>query len=338
MIALPWELSLYFPIVFMMLVSLLYTPDLSGGVDKTIRFVIINGIAIVAPFAVLDSPARFKRFFLTLLAAGVIASLMSLSMLGGKERLTVPGGDTIQLGHDAALGIALLWFGLMPRQKLLLRLISYSAIAVMLVAMLGSGSRGPFLGFVACILLSVWFCRRVGFSPSQLIFDFGALVLLGTLLLPFVTLPKASLDYLAQLEYVHSASAFLGPRAALLNKGVQLTLEHPLSGVGINGFPILFTGVGNWPHSIPLELSSELGILAALAFICLQITALRSALKQFFLANERWRTIANLILCSMLIEAISMLNTGNVNDNRQLWVCLSLPFVLRRLRAAECEV
>jgi O-Antigen ligase len=337
-IPLPWELSLYLPIVLMMLLSLLYTPNLSGGLEKTARFVIINGVSILAPFAVLDSPAKFKRFFMTLLAAGFIASLTSLNMLGGHERLTTPGGDTIQLGHDAALGIAILWFGLLPGQKIPIRIGLYAALGVMLVAMLGSGSRGPFIGLAACILLSVWYRRRIGFRSRQLIFDFGALVILGALLLTVVSIPQESLAYLARLGDVQSATAFLGPRAALSRKGWQLTLEHPLRGVGIDGFPVLFTGIGNWPHSIPIELSSELGVGAALSFICLQLVSLRTSLKEFFLADERWRSTASLVLCFMVTEAISMLNTGNVNDNRELWACLSLPFVLRYLRKAEPDL
>jgi len=334
-IPLPWELSLYVPIVLMMLLSLLYTPDLSGGLEKTARFVVINGVSILAPFAILDSPLKFKRFFMTLLTAGLIASLTSLNMLGGHERLTTPGGDTIQLGHDAALGIAILWFGLLPGQKVPVRVGLYAALGVMLVAMLGSGSRGPFIGLAGCILLSVWYRRRVGFRSGQLIFDFGALVILGALLLTVVSIPQESLAYLARLGDVQSATAFLGPRAALLRKGWQLTVEHPLAGVGIDGFPVLFTGIGNWPHSIPVELSSELGIGAAVSFLALQLVSLRTALKEFFMADERWRLTASLVLCFMVMEAISMLNTGNVNDNRQLWACLSLPFVLRYLRTAE---
>jgi hypothetical protein len=334
-IPLPWELSLYLPIVVMMFLSLLYTPNLSGGVEKTARFVIINGVSILAPFAVLGSPAKFKRFFMTLLSAGIIASLTSLNMLGGHERFTTPGGDTIQLGHDAALGIAIIWLGLLPGKKLLHRALLYSLMGVLGIAMLGSGSRGPFLGLAACVLFSILFRRRAGFGSRQLIVDSAALALLGLAILAFVSIPKQSLDYLARLGDVESTKAFLGPRALLLQVGLRLTAEHPFGGVGIDGFPTVITGVGNWPHSIPVELSSELGVSAALSFICLQLVSLRTASKEFFMADERWRLTASLVLCFMVMEAISMLNTGNVNDNRELWASLSLPFVLRYLRTTE---
>jgi O-antigen ligase len=333
-IPLPREFVFYVPILFMMILSLLYTPNLSGGIDKTARFFIICGVAILGPFAVLTTPVRLKRFFWTLLMAGMIASEVSLPMLGGRERLTTPGGDTIQLGHGAAVGIAIVWFGLMPGQKLMVRLILYGCIAVLAVALVGSGSRGPIIGIGAVILISIWHRRHVGFTVPQLLFDFAFLVGMGILLLPFIPIPEESTNYLGQLLTFKNATTFLGPRAGLLQLGWKLTLEHPLTGVGIGGFPTLYTGIGNWPHSIPLELGSELGLIAALSFCCLVFVALMTAFKEFVSEDESSQSLRNLMFCFVVIVTISMLNTGNLNDNRQLWTALSLPFLLRAARVA----
>jgi len=333
MVPLPWELSLYLPIIFMMILSLTYTPSLAGGLDKTARFIVINGISILGPFVILTSPARMKRFFLTLLAAGLAVSLMSFKGLGGSERLAAPGGDTIQLGHDAALGILIVWFGLVPGQKIYVRTFWYGIIGVLGVAMVGSGSRGPFIGLVVGILVSIWFRRRIGFRVGQLVFDFGILTLAATLLLSAVGIPKASFRYLSQLTNVSNTSAFLGGRAELVRVGLRMTMEHPILGIGVDGFPHVWTDVGNWPHSIPVELSSELGLGAALSFCVLQILALKAGAKELLTADEEWRVAASLVMGFMIMEAISMLNTGSVNDNRQLWVSLSLPLVMQQIRA-----
>jgi O-antigen ligase len=333
-IVLPREFLFYVPLLFMMLLSLLYTPDLSGGIDKTARFFIICGVAILGPFAVLTTPARLKRFFWTLLMAGMIASAMSLPMLGGRERLTAPGGDTIQLGHVAAVGIAIVWFGLMPGRKLLVRLILYGCIAVLAVALVGSGSRGPIIALGTVILISIWHRRRVGFTVPQLLFDFAFIFGIGILFLPFVHIPEESTDYLGRLLSFKSTAAYMGPRAGLLQFGWKLTLAHPITGVGIGGFPVLYTGIGNWPHSIPLEIGSELGLLAALSFCCLLFLALKTALKEFLSGDDDSQTIRNLMFCFIVIVTVGMLNTGNLNDNRQLWTALSLPFLFRSARVA----
>jgi len=331
---LPKEFLFYFPILFMMSLSLLYTPHLFDGIDKTARFFIICGVAILGPFAVLTTPARMRRFFWTLLMAGMIASVMSLHMLGGRERLTTLGGDTIQLGHVTAVAIAVVWFGLMPGQKLLVRLILYCCIAVLAVALVGSGSRGPVIGLGAVILIGIWQRRRVGFTVPQLLFDLAFLSGMVILFLPFVSIPEESTDYLARLLSFKSTSAYLGSRAGLFQLGWKLTLEHPVTGVGIGGFPVLYTGVGNWPHSIPLEIGSELGLITALSFCCLLFCALRTALKEFVSEDDDSRTIRNLMFSFIVIVTISMLNTGNLNDNRQLWTALSLPFLFRAARVA----
>jgi O-antigen ligase len=255
-------------------------------------------------------------------------------MLGGRERLTAPGGDTIQLGHVAAVGIAIVWFGLMPGRKLLVRLILYGCIAVLAVALVGSGSRGPIIALGTVILISIWHRRRVGFTVPQLLFDFAFIFGIGILFLPFVHIPEESTDYLGRLLSFKSTAAYMGPRAGLLQLGWKLTLAHPITGVGIGGFPVLYTGIGNWPHSIPLEIGSELGLLAALSFCCLLFLALKTALKEFLSGDDDSQTIRNLMFCFIVIVTVGMLNTGNLNDNRQLWTALSLPFLFRSARVA----
>jgi hypothetical protein len=66
-----------------------------------------------------------------------------------------------------------------------------------------------------------------------------------------------------------------------------------------------------------------LGIGAALSFIGLQLMSLRTALKEFFMADERWRLTASLVLCFMVMEAIS---TGLLSSS----CACGVPRTLRR--------
>ncbi len=331
---LPWEFSFYVPIVFMMLLSLTYTPHFEPGLEKTARFLVISGLCIISPFVILTSPTKINRFFLTLLAAGLVASATSFGSLGGYDRLTTPSGDTIQLGHDAVLGLLIIWFGLLPGKNIIVRTFLYSLMGLLAIAMVGSGSRGPFLGFILGVLLSLYLRKKVGFSSGQLFFDSLVFGSLGLLVLLSVGIPKASFNYLAQLRNVQSADALMGGRAELARIGWRLTTEHPLGGVGIDGFPTRVAGESGWPHNTLLEISSELGLATALSFCCLIIAALRRTCAEFWHANEELRPAANMILAFLVIELINMMNTGNINDIRPLWTCISLPFVLRQLRLA----
>ncbi len=332
MVSLPKEFWLYAVIIVIMLVSLLYTPNLAMGLDKTERFLFIDGICIIAPFVILTTPAKMQRFFVTIVLAGVAASAAALTNLGGQERFTTPSGDTIAMGHDAALGIVIVWFGLMPHKKLPVRILLYSLIGLMTVGMVGSGSRGPFLGFALCIVLSIVCRRKIGFGSRQLWFDVLVLGVLGGLLVLSVGIPQASFNYLAQLKNTSSADAFLGGRVDFVGLGIQLFMEHPILGVGINGFPFIEIGQGNWPHNVPLEFACELGVGAALAFCALVILAVRATWEEFVRADEHWRSVANMVLCCMVMQIVSMMNTGNINEARQLWTAISLPFVMRAVR------
>jgi len=57
-----------------------------------------------------------------------------------------------------------------------------------------------------------------------------------------------------------------------------------------------------------------------------------TAFKEFVSEDESLQSLRNLMFCFVVIVTISMLNTGNLNDNRQLWTALSLPFLLRAAR------
>jgi len=60
-LALPHEYLLYLPLLAMMILSLAYTPDLPGGVDKTLRFLCLTSIGIISPFVLFDSVAKLKN-------------------------------------------------------------------------------------------------------------------------------------------------------------------------------------------------------------------------------------------------------------------------------------
>ena len=104
----PKEFLLYLPPVFMMLISLVYTPHLEIGIEKTGRFILLSGLAIVSPLYFLGSSTKMIRFFITLVGMGLLISTQSFTMLGGSERLVAPSGLNIQLGYIAAISIVLI--------------------------------------------------------------------------------------------------------------------------------------------------------------------------------------------------------------------------------------
>ena len=317
-------------LAFWMAASLAYTPYFNGGVEKLGRFLTVTGIVIIAPFFVLSTPRAMKRF----LAAFGIASFAicgyALLGLGADGRLVSPSDNTIGLGHVACALVMLIWFAAIPRDRWPFRLIFYALLAVPAIALIGSGSRGSAIACLLAILLSLFFWR-------QRITDFFLLSLGGLLAIPFLGIPKSSLDYLATLIKTGSVNALLDFRGDLLGHGWQLLQRHPLIGVGIAGFQYSSPnpGVYKWPHNIFLEIACELGIPAFLVAAAFFVSATRESLRQLRNPVSDPGLLQQLAAAWLLLGLVNALNTGDINSDRTTWLFASIVFVIGTYAAED---
>jgi O-antigen ligase len=317
---------LFVALIGLMAASLVYTPVFDAGIEKLARFVTVTGIVIVAPFAVLDTLGAFKRFLGAFAAAAFTICAWSLSDLGGSERLTTPSNNTIGLGHIACALILLIWFAVIPRYRLPYRILSYLLLAVPAFALIGSGSRGPAIACAAVMLVSVFFLPRLRT-------DLACLTLLGAVALPFAGIPETAFGYLRTLTSSPDVSSLLGFRSDLLTQAWSLFQQHPLAGVGLQGFryaspnPALY----NWPHNIFLELASELGIFGMLAGIAIFVFAVREAVRQLRDPQSPYFVLSQISAALLLSGILNATNTGDINSDRSTWLFVSLVFVIRGL-------
>lgn len=318
----PKELLLYIPFILMMIVSLSYTPDFHVGFDKASRFIALTGIAIISPFFLMESSHKMKRFLITFVFVGILSSLNAFTMLGGSERLVAPGGLTIQLGYMAAVAIAVILYLILPNLSFLKKIIFYIIIAILSVGLMGSGARSATIAVFICMLISFLFYRK-------LIIDFFILMLFVFLSLSIVSIPDASYEYLGTIINPHYD--LLSSRSDSMKLGVDLTFEHPLSGVGIGGYPFYSSDPNfyKWAHNIILEISSEMGILSALTVCGIIISSFRETIKQVLDRDFKYKKLSCTVLALLIIGFITMMNTGDINCVRPMWLYMSLPFVLR---------
>lgn len=318
----------------LMAISLAYTPMFGAGADKFGRFLVVTGIGIIAPFFVLETPQAMKRFLIGFAVAGYGICLYSLSRLGGSERLVTPSDNTIGLGHVACAVCAVIWFAAIPKASILKRMLAYSLLLVPVAALIGSGSRGPALALGLVIVPSLIFYRR-------LLFDAVCLIAAGAIALPFLNIPRSSLEYLGSLLTGKTMGALLDFRGDLLDYGWQLLHRHPFIGAGIGGFRYASPNPGayKWPHNIFLEIACELGIPAVLLVIAIFGSAIRESWRQ--LRGRLSPTFGLSMIASALlaIGIVNGLNTGDINSDRSTWLFLSLVFVIRgyRLTNLECH-
>lgn len=320
---LPVEYICYVPLLAMMILSLTYTPDLAGGLDKFLRFVCLTGIGIVAPFVLFDEFRKISRFFAVLILGGIGLAINSLTMLGGEERMVSPSGLNTELGAASAVALILLWILVFPRLTLLKRMFFYPVLGLLGVALIGSGGRFANVSAVVCILIGAILCRKL-FTD---IFIIGGL---GLLVLPFIWIPQASFDYLRSL--LHPSQA-MGTRNDLMWLGVRMFSDHPLLGVGAQGFRYLSPNplTYNYPHNLILELGSEMGIIAAMSFLALAFCSFREICRQLRDPVLRTTPLVLPVLLLLIYVFLDAMVSGDINDMRFMWFVFGLPFVLRIL-------
>jgi O-antigen ligase len=331
-VELPSAYFLFIAFVTLMAMSLTYTPVFSAGLEKLERFVTLTGIVIVAPFFVLGTPRAMKRFLIAFGAAAFTICCYSLLDLGGTERLATPSDNTIGLGHLACALILLIWFAVLPRYRFPLRMLVYPLLAVPTVALIGSGSRGSAIACAVAILISLIFTRRY-------LLDLALFATIGLVVLPFLHIPKSSFEYLGTLISNGGVSALLSFRGDLLNYGWTLLQQHPLTGVGLQGFRYLSPNVAlyNWPHNIFLEVACELGIPAALIVFALFAVTIRESLRQLKDSQSPLFHLSQLAAALLLIGVVNATNTGDINSDRSTWLFVSLVFVVRGYRVQRAH-
>ena len=327
-VQMPASYFLYLALAAWMGVSLTYTPVFAAGLEKLGRFLSVTGIVIIAPFFVLGTPAAMKRFFTGFAIFAFIICAYSLTDLGGSERLATPSNNTIGLGHIACALVLLIWFAVIPKLPFLKRLVVYPVLAVPLLALIGSGSRGAVLALAAVLLVSLFFYR-------QLLLDAACLLALGFVAIPLVNIPHASFEYLGTLFNSRNVDSLLNFRAELLSYGWNLLQQHPLMGVGIQGFRYhsLNAGLYNWPHNIFLETCCELGIPAGLVVFAIFGAAIRESFRQLWDTGAPFLTLSHVAAALLLVGIVNATNTGDINSDRSTLLFLSLVFVVRGLRA-----
>jgi O-antigen ligase len=327
---LPSEYVLYLPLLAIMVLSLAYTPDLHAGMEKCLRFLCLTSIGIIAPFALFDDELKIRRFFLAMTAGGLALAINSLAMLGGEERLVSPSGLNTELGAASAIAMIIIWGMLFPQMRLLTRLLVYPALGVLAVALIGSGGRFANVSALICIILGTLICRRL-FTDIVIA---GGLTLLA---LPLLWIPQASLEYLGSL--IHPTQA-MGTRNDLMWLGVRMFSEHPIFGVGVDGFRFLSPNplTYNYPHNLFLELGSEMGIFAAVAFLALAFCSFREIIRQLRNSRGLENPLVPTVFLLLIYVFLDAMVSGDINDLRLMWFIFGVPFVLRNLELTSRRV
>ena len=267
-------------------------------------------LAICAPFSVWRSDTAhlllnyyFRSFLLYFVICACVLTLRRLRTLmyvlgfgnllvvlccfafGSMEngRLSIPGSsfsflsNANELGLQLLLGITTLLFALFRGGKFV-KSVSAATVALSVVYMLKTGSRGVLVAALAVML----FCVLLSRKRIKILAAVLPLLAVVLLLLPKDTRHRLTYfamgdDTLISNEEEASALGSQRQRQQLFWNSVRLTLEHPIFGVGPGEFIVEDAreaekkgeyGVWRQTHNSYTQISSEAGIPGLIFYVC----------------------------------------------------------------------
>ena len=214
------------------------------------------------------------RVMYVIALAMTAVGILSLVIGGGREgsnRLGLgTGNDTLSDSNFLALflivGLPLIWFSASVK-KGLMRIVMILAVIPVLAGAAETGSRSGLLALGAGIIFFLIFAsmkQRIIIVGGGLIF----FILAGALLPPTI-LGRFTTIFQAKSSAAEEAAESAETRKMLLGKSLDMTLHHPILGVGPGQFMVAeareamkagHRGVWHYTHNSYTELSSECGI------------------------------------------------------------------------------
>jgi O-antigen ligase len=255
------------------------------------------GVAIIAiPRTAQETSRLLKTVAFAILGATVLTWFYGRLDLG---RLVLDKGtyaDPNQLSMTLLMAIPLWVMVAQQARNTLVRIAAYACILPILIAFLRTGSRGGLVGLAVMLLIA--FFSVSARQKLLLIVSMGLLLMLSMVVLPsylqvryltvFSTDDEAA-QGLTQDEQARINGGDIGSsqgRTRLLRDSIDMTLAHPLFGVGMAQFPYV-----NWQryhlhgrpaasvvtHNVYTQFSSEAGIPALIIFVVLLYQSFRTA-------------------------------------------------------------
>ena len=281
-------------------------------------------LSSLAPLFLVEAPADLARLVHALAYFCLAITLGGL--LGGAQagpevqRLQAFGAGTISLGR--ATGLLFLCAAAALGEDLPLPALSFGVMTLAGVAALFSGSRGPILAALGVLVLLFGLGRRPVRRGGMRLLGAG-LLFLGVLGAALPLAPRGSLLRVERFlgGQVGSSETY---RLNALHDSWNLVGEAPW-GLGWGGFAVHVDperGLGRqYPHNLLAEVTLESGWLCGGATLLVLVAAAVAAWSRTGQAGGR------LVFAGLLFFAFNAMVSGDLNDNRPLFMFVSTAFL-----------
>ncbi len=344
----------YIFLIFLGIFSLFYTLAPIYGTDKILRFIFITSPGFFLSGNLFQNRETYVRFIFVFI---ILAIIMTFDIITGgltpgevsfREAL---GSNYLAVGRISGIAVIFSLSLLFMIKKVFYKICLIFLMGIFTFSMFVSGGRGPLLAFILSVLfifiylLLFHLLKREG---SQIFIEKKILKLIRYLLLFFILVSFIVFyfhDYFLTIFYRLSlleelSGASIEERLRLYKSALDAIKISPIVGVGIGGFSVFYRGYdalrGMYPHNIFLEISSELGFLGLFSFLFMILKTILIAfsnIKTSKTKNDFYLSLG--LLMTLFFMLINSSISGDINDNRLLFVILGLIYAYRRITKYE---
>lgn len=337
--------------------SLLYAADWVAGAVWVVRFFFLGGLFFLTILVARNKEHLATITFVLLLTVAVVSVIAVYQLVMNKEFLPPELANKLGHGVNRAEGTfananwmaAFVMIGTIVSfsflvnlpmrfwRKMAVVILAASSVAALLASFSRSGWLSVFTGIMLVPLLSGKLKIALKLLPLMAV----------PVLILFITFPQSDV-FGSRFQSTFVMGPSNASRICLAISGLWIFLDHPLLGVGIRSFPIVYQKSYVHPdmpltdvttsHTLPVEVLAELGIVGFLLLVWLFCAVLREGLDAIKEAPDSYlRALEIGLVASFLALLVNNLFNNNFGDNF-LWITMGLIFAARRvgmtLRAA----
>jgi O-antigen ligase len=312
-----------------MLLRLGASADQAYGGTKIQLYIADNLVFLIGGIFVGSRRSDLRLFFAVMLAVATGgAFLLALKLASGGLHETLANRFSlsaqeypIYLGRSAADGLIIAIYAVLVASRTWTRLAALAALPLLAIALIAAGSRGPIVAFVAGAIALVTLTATAGQARRRLLFV-GAGLLAAVIVVP-LALPGATVGRALSTLIGGNSGLSSNGRSALWAQAFTAFAQHPFIGIGTGGFGAL-NAAEPYPHNILLEMAAELGIVGALLFIGIVVSAAAAMARAWRAATGRDSLDAVVIITLFIAAIVNGLFSGAVSDNKEIWLWAGL--------------
>jgi len=327
-------------------VSGLVAIDPTAALSQTFKFARVLSLYVMI-IHIVRTPTDLRRVVWAVVISGLICTLYGIynyhfnpAELGSEPRISGMMGNANGFAAEMVARLPLVLYLLMGERHIGRRVLLALTAAALLYGILLSGSRGGVLGLVLAMGLFV-------IRQKHKLVTLVLILALVPVVLNIMPLHIKERVGLVSTKY-DTTDASVERRQTYLEFGLQLFLQHPVTGVGLQGFSEAYSRsqyrflqtsqAKRVAHNTYLEIATGTGLLGLIPFLGLFFISLHEVVKaaqemahDWFLAgvaNGIFAGFGGFLLTSFFLTA---------QYEKTLWLLVALTVVMRQLSHYHAE-